>query len=381
MMMKTIQNIFLLCSIVLLASCSNRGSNGGSTFTETGVKEEIAYAKLFEITRFSNCKVITITNPWDTTRTLQQYVLVEKDSPLPDNLPSGTIIRTPVENIIMYSTIHASIWEELGALDSVVGICESEYLTSQKAKQMMAEGKILDCGMAASPNVEKIIDIEGKFIVASPFENGGYGQAEKLGIPIFESADYMENHPLGRVEWMKVFGLLSGKEEVADSLFRSTENSYNSLKAMAAGAAGKNPRIMSERKYGSSWFIVGGASYIAQMYKDAGADYIFNDNPDTGSVPMAFETVFDKGADSDLWVFKYAAERPMTYVDLEAEYNPYAEFAPFKNRNIYVCNTMDTPYYEYIAIHPDYILADYVKMFHPYLLPDYEPVCYFPMPE
>ena len=379
--MKTIQTIYLLCSIVLLASCGHGGSgSGGNSLTETGTREENSYAKLFEITHYSNCKVISVINPWDTTRILQKYVLVEKDSPLPDNLPHGTIIRTPVENIIMYSTIHASIWEELGALENVAGICEPEYLTSQNAKQMLTEGKIQDCGMAASPNVEKIIEIDGQFIVASPFENGGYGQAEKLGIPIFESADYMENHPLGRVEWMKVFGLLSGREDVADSLFKSTENSYNSLKALAAGAVGK-PRIMSERKYGSSWFIVGGASYIAQMYKDAGADYIFSDNPDTGSVPFAFETVFDKGADSDLWVFKYAAERPMTYADLEAEYSPYARFAPFRNRKIYICNTVGTPYYEYIAIHPDYILADYVKMFHPHLLPDYEPVCYLPMPE
>ena len=381
MMKKTLQTIFLLCAIALLASCGNGGSgSGGNAFSEAGTKEENSYAKFFEITNYSNCTVISVINPWDTTRTLQEYVLVEKDSPLPDNLPSGTIVRTPVENIIMYSTIHASIWEELGALENVAGICEPEYLTSQNAKQMLTEGKIQDCGMAASPNVEKIIEIDGQFIVASPFENGGYGQAEKLGIPIFESADYMENHPLGRVEWMKVFGLLSGREDVADSLFKSTENSYNSLKALAAGAVGK-PRIMSERKYGSSWFIVGGASYIAQMYKDAGADYIFSDNPDTGSVPCAFETVYDKGADSDLWVFKYAAERPMTYADLEAEYSPYARFAPFRNRKIYTCNTVGTPYYEYIAIHPDYILADYVKMFHPHLLPDYEPVCYLPMPE
>ena len=381
MMKKTIQTIFLLCAVSFLASCGGNGSGSGpNSFSETGTKEQNSYAKFFEIIHYSNCKVISVINPWDTTRILQKYVLVEKDSPLPDKLPQGTIIRTPVENIIMYSTIHASIWEELGALENVVGICEPEYLTSQNAKQMLAEGKIQDCGMAASPNVEKIIDIEGKFIVASPFENGGYGQAEKLGIPIFESADSMENHPRGRVEWMKVFGLLSGKVEVADSLFKITENSYNSLKALAAEAVGK-PRIMSERKYGSSWFIVGGASYIAQMYKDAGADYIFKDNPDTGSVPFAFETVFDKGADSDLWVFKYAAERPMTYADLEAEYSPYARFAPFRNRKIYTCNTVGTPYYEYIAIHPDYILADYVKMFHPHLLPDYEPVCYLPMQE
>ena len=82
-----------------------------------------------------------------------------------------------------------------------------------------------------------------------------------------------------------------------------------------------------------------------------------------------------------IWVFKYAMERPMTYSDLKAEYEPYANFAPFRNRRIFVCNTMETPYYEYIAIHPDYILADYVKIFHPHLMLQYQFRCYKPMTE
>ncbi len=376
--MSSIKSIFLFLCLAAFASCNGEGSS--SAFAEEGNTEQNLYARGFEITHYSNCSVISVADPWDTAKVLQSYVLVDREKPLPDNLPQGTIIKVPVKNAIMYTTIHASIWEELNSLDAVVGICEPEYLTSQKAKQMLSQGKIKDCGKASSPSVEVIMDINGEVIIATPFENGGYGQAEKLGIPIFESADYMETHPLGRVEWMKVFGMLQGKREMADSLFKSTEENYNRLKSLAASVTHK-PKIMSERKYGSSWFIVGGDSYIAQMYKDAGADYIFSDNRETGSVPIAFERVYERGADSDIWVFKYAMPRPMTYADLKAEYKPYENFAPFKNRRIFVCNTVGTPYYEYIAIHPDYILADYVKMFHPHLLPEYEFVCYEPMPQ
>ncbi len=371
--MKRVLFLFLYISTALLASCS--GGKRGSAIELKGEVEPNLYAKGFEIAHYGSFSTISVEDPWDTTKILQCYILVEKGKDLPINLPQGTVVRTPVENIIMYTTIHAAIWEELESLDAIAGICEPEYLTSKAALRMMEEGKIHDCGKAASPNVEKIMDIGGQLIIASPFEHGGYGQADKLGIPIFESADYMETHPLGRVEWMKVFGMLSGKRDLADSLFRHTVENYNRLKELAAGVQHK-PRVMSERKYGSSWFIVGGASYIAQMYKDAGADYIFSDNTETGSVPVAFEKVYERGENSDIWVFKYAMSRPMLYSDLKAEYEPYADFAPFKNRKIYVCNTVATPYYEYIAIHPDYILADYVKMFHPELLPDYTPVCY-----
>ncbi len=368
--------IYLTIIAVVFAACT--GSNGRAA--QEGVKEQNLYANGFEITHYNGYSTIEIEDPWDTTKVLQNYILVEKSAPLPDNLPAGTIIRTPISNIIMYTTIHASIWEELGSLDAISGICETEYLTSAKALAMVKAGKIIDCGKAASPNVEKIMDIDGQIIIASPFEHGGYGQAEKLGIPIFESADYMERHPLGRVEWMKVFGMLQGKRDVADSMFQATMNNYNRLKTLAAGEQDR-PRVMSERKYGSSWFIVGGASYIATMYKDAGADYIFSDNTESGSVPISFETVYERGEDADIWILKYAMPYPMTYAHLKDEYKPYENFAPFRNKRIYTCNTVTTPYYEYIAIHPDIILADYVKIFHPHLLPEYTPVCYGAMQE
>lgn len=376
--MKRIFNL-LLCSVLLPAFFACKGVDGMGDFGEFVVEEKL-YAQGYEISYYKDFTSVEIVNPWDTTKILQRYILVDRDKTLPDNLPEGTVIRTPLENVIMYTTLHASIWEKMGALDAVKGICETEYLTSERAIAMVKEGKIADCGSAFAPNVETIMDLGGEFIIASPYENSGYGQAEKLGIPIFESADYMEHHPLGRVEWLKVYGLLQGTRDVADSMFNATMNRYNTLKELAQGEQRK-PRIMSERKYGASWYIVGGTSYMATLYRDAGADYIFSDNQESGSATASFETVYEKGGDSDIWILKYAAEKKMTYNDLQQENPLYANFAPFRNRRIFVCNTITTPYYEYIAIHPDRILADYVKMFHPHLLPDYEMVCYEAMKE
>ena len=120
---------------------------------------------------------------------------------------------------------------------------------------------------------------------------------------------------------------------------------------------------------------------MAVMYRDAGADYILADNEDTGSVPMSFEMMYEKGHDSDIWIFLHDSPYLRTYDDLKGEYTPYENFAPFRNRKIFVCNTVETPYYEYIALHPDYILEDFVKIFHPHLLPGYEPRCFKAMLE
>lgn len=376
--MKKTLLLIVLVSIGILSSCKS-GQNTINKL-QNGSKDSIEFAKGFEITTFKDFTVVSIADPWDSTKVLQDYILVDRDKPLPDNLPSGAIIKTPVKNAIMYTTVHVAIFEFLGVLESIAGICETKYLTSETAIEMVEKGAIADCGLASSPNIEKIMDVNGEIIIVSPFEHGGYGQAEKLCVPIFEAADYMETHPLGRVEWIKIYGLLTGKKEQADSIYRAKVARYNELKALASNVEYK-PKLIAERKYGSSWFVPGGGSYVAQMYKDAGAEYIFSYETDTGSVPYSFEKVLDKGENADIWTLKYDSATPMTYSDLRAEYEPYQMFKPFKEKKIFTCNTITTPYYECISIHPDYILADLVYIFHPELMPGYTPICFKPMAE
>ena len=107
------------------------------------------------------------------------------------------------------------------------------------------------------------------------------------------------------------------------------------------------------------------------MYRDAGADYIWADDPTTGSVPLAFETVFEKGQGADFWLIKYNAPQELTYAELQTEYEPYRHFDAFKNRNIFVCNTGETPYYEEMPMHPDRVLGDLIEIFHPGTIPGY----------
>ncbi len=230
----------------------------------------------------------------------------------------------------------------------------------------------MDVGNGLAPNVEQIIALHPDAILLSPFENsGGYGQVEKLGIPIIECADYMETSPLGRAEWMRFYGLLFGRAAQADSLFAEIETAYHTLKALAAPAADA-PRTISELKSSSAWYVPGARSTLARFYADAGANYVFADDGHSGSVPLAFETVFDKGQDAEFWLIKYNQTADKTYAGLQKEYAPYAGFRAFKERNIYGCNTATVPFYEDSPFHPDYLLKDLIKIFHPALLEGYE---------
>ena len=120
-----------------------------------------------------------------------------------------------------------------------------------------------------------------------------------------------------------------------------------------------------------------GDSYVAHLYNDAGADYIFKDLPGAGGTTLlAFETVLDKAIHANMWLIKYNQTNDMTYKDLRTEYTPYENFDAFKNRRIYTCNTGIVPDHEEFPIHPDYLLKDLVWVFHPELLPGYTPRYY-----
>ncbi len=371
---------FFIISLVtsLLGSCIG---NQAVTISQSSSVDSIEYATGFSINRHDDFTEVNIRDPWDSTRMLQRYLLVDRDlKELPAGMGEGTVVRVPIDNIVIYSSVHASIIELLQEQDRVIGLCEVKYIDSEKLKSRLEKGLVADIGEATAPNIEKIMEIETEAIVASPFKDAGYGPAEKLGIPIIQGADYMERDPLGRVEWIKFYGMLVGAEQVADSIFRTTCYEYNKLKTLTKDVKTR-PTLIAERKYGGQWFVPGGESYNAVIYSDAGADYIFKDELSEGTVPLAFESVLDRGIHADMWVMKYYNESDMNYADLAAEYAPYANFDAFKSRQIYACNTYKVLYYEDAPMHPHLILKDYIHIFHPEILPDYTPRYFFPLKE
>ena len=321
-----------------------------------------------------------VRDPWDSTRLLQRYLLVDRERPLPTELPKGTVVRVPAQHVVVYTSVHAAILEQLGETERIVGVCEPRYMDLPSIQAGLKSGQIADIGEATAPNVEKMIERKAELVIVSPFQNSGYGPVEKLGIPIVEGADYMESLPLGRTEWIRFYGLLFGKEAVADSIFRATEQRYLALKARITDDMPR-PTVLAEKRFGSSWFVPAGDSYMAHLFQDAGADYIFRELPGSGSVPLTFETVLDRAIHADLWLLKYNQSYEMTYGDLRAEYTPYENFDAFKNRHIYTCNTGIVPYYEEFPLHPDYLLKDLISVFHPELLPDYASRYYRKMQE
>ena len=369
--------LILLGFAFWMVACTPSGKQTSSK--EALSSDSIQYAQGFTVQRFDTYIMVEVRDPWDSTRLLQRYLLVDRTKSVPGGLPKGSIVKVPVKDIVVYTSVHAAIIDQLHETDKVIGVCEPRYMDTPAIQEGIQAGRIADLGEATSPNIEKMIEIGAELVIASPFQNSSYGPVEKIGIPIIEGADYMEAFPLGRTEWIRFYGLLFGKEEMADSIFKETEQAYLSLKNLTVNID-KRPTVLSEKKFGSSWYIPAGDSYMAHLFEDAGADYMFKDLPGAGSTPLAFETVFDKAIHADIWLVKYNQSSEMTYNDLRSEYTPYENFDAFKKKRIYTCNTGAVPYYEEFPIHPEYLLKDLIWIFHPELVFGYSPRYFREMP-
>lgn len=370
-MKKILLSAYIVTWVLLLSACG--GGSKTSSLQAEGDTIRMKYSSLLQIVKHADYTVVTIRNPWDTLKVLHTYLLADREKPLPEHLPEGTVVRTPLQKSVIYSSVHCSLWSELDELKGIGGVCGLEYIKLPQIQEGCRNGSIVNVGNSMNPDIERIIDLRPDAILLSPFENsGGYGRVGKLNIPIIECADYMETSALGRAEWMRLYGLLLGKEAQADSLFADIEKEYLTLTQQVKSQNLKRPTVISEMKNSSAWYIPGGNSTMGRLYQDAGADYVFASLSNSGSVPLAFETVFDRGGNADIWLIKYNQPQDKTYSELERDYAPYARFKAFQDRKVYGCNTNHVPFYEESPFHPELLLKDLIKIFHPELLPDYD---------
>lgn len=358
----------LLLTILVVSLLLSACNRSGSVKLANSKHSEIVfhYAKHIKGVKHQGYTVYTLQNPWHDGKPLHTYVLVaRKDSARVKNLPQGTVIYTPVERSVVFTSPHCYLFSELGAGNAITGVCDAQYINVPIVRQALASGRIIDCGNSMSPVVERIVKLRPQALFVSPFDGASYGQIDHLGVPLIECADYMETSALGRAEWMRFYGSLMGKEAQADSIFNVVEQSYNKLK-QSAGRTAFRPKVLTERVVNGVWYCPGGNSSMGRLLVDAGADYIFATDEHSGSLSLSPEVVITKGSAADYWLFVYHGNKPLSSDDLLNEYAGYKMIKAFRNGKVYQCGaSTGTPYFDEISFRPDFLLADFLKIFHP----------------
>ena len=366
-MNKQLTLLSILFSVVVaLASC--RGGNNTSLSVEGGDTVALKYSSLLTIVEHDGYVVADIKNPWKPGKMLHRYYLVPRTSdikPQTSDLTDGTVIEIPIQRAAVFTTVHCALLTELGLGSHIGGVADSKYIKVPYIQQQIKAGRIVDCGNGLNPIVEKIMDVKPDVIMLSPFENsGGYGKTEEIGIPLIECAEYMETSPLARAEWMRFYGLLFGAGDEADALFHNVDSSYVALKQQAA-QAGNGRSVIVDKVVGSVWYMPGGRSTIGQMLQDAGGQYPWATDDQSGSLSLPFETVLERGGESDVWMLRYSSDHDWDYKELLSGHRGYSQLKAFRQHEVYGCNVEQSHFYEDTPFHPDRLLCDFLQILHP----------------
>ncbi len=376
--MKYYLKLFFL--IVLLYSCSKPIQE---RTTDPGLRTvPLKYATRFTIEKSEHYYKVTILTPFKDASQLLTYVFFHHNTKQPD-IEADTYIPIPIESIVCTSTTHIPLLDYLDESSSLIGFPTLDYISSSTMRKYIDSGTIAELGIDDALNIEVLINTKPDMVLGYSLSGdfGQFNQIAEAGIPVVLNAEYLEQHPLGRAEWIKLAGILFDKEEMADSVFNFIESQYLSAKAIARETDTK-PTVMSGIVYGDSWFLPGGKNYAAKLLQDAGFKYIWEEDTTNAFLPLSFESVYDKANKADYWIgvgsFKSLEE-------LNAADSRYESFTPFHEHKIFSYNKRigaqgGSEFLELGYLRPDLILRDLVKIGHPDLLPDHELFFHFQLP-
>ncbi|MCB1121094.1 MAG: ABC transporter substrate-binding protein [Verrucomicrobiae bacterium] len=347
----------------------------------TYVYPENRYAENFSLETFPGYKLLTVSNPWRGSGDITyRYALVPKAGSLPEMPKDIRIIRTPVERIIATATVYLGPLHTLGMYDRLVGLAYLDYTSDPEIHQRVKEAKLTPIQGGAALDIESILQLRPDLILTSITGEGIYDDHPKLErahLPAVLTAGYMEAHPLARSEWIKVIAAFVDKDEEAERFFNRIADKYEALVALTRNVKHK-PKVFSNAPYAGVWHIPGGTSYNARAFADAGGKYLWADNPSSGGVPLDFEVILHQAADADFWLNPGAYRSRAELLALDSRFTGFRAFREGHvfNNTLRMNERGGNDIWERGINHPEEVLADLIKIFHPELLPEHEFVYY-----
>ncbi|PCE62440.1 ABC transporter substrate-binding protein [Sediminicola luteus] len=345
----------------------------------------LSYAKSFAINQRDGYIELEVNKPWPNAENGFRYALVPREqlAAYRDSLRGyDAVIGVPVKKVIVTSTTHIPALEILEEEKSLIGFPSLDFVSSPKTRALINSGAIKELGNNEALNLELALALEPELIVTFGIDNKvtTLEPLERAGIPIVYNADWTEESPLGRAEWIKFMGVFYDKLDEATAFFDSISKDYQQAK-QRLGRPKTRPKIMTGAVYKDVWYVSGGKSWAAQFIKDAQAEYLWESDTATGSIPVALENMLVRSHEADIWL---SPGLYTTYADLKAANPHYDRFRAFKENKIFSAASLQGEtggmlYFELAPQRPDLVLQDLIYYLHPGVLTDYIPYFYKPL--
>ncbi|MBN1119282.1 MAG: ABC transporter substrate-binding protein [Bacteroidales bacterium] len=358
---------FFCLGFLFLLSCSQTTSKTSSPKLKGNT---VKYAKGFSIKDTLGYTCIEVYNPWNNYNLLERYCLVGDSSEY--QLENSTVIKLPVKNGVYLSSTFLGMVSALDSRNTVKACSNANWIYDSVLYNDFKNGKISDLGTDLTVSPEPVIALSPDFVMKYIFKSKEPLDEilQKSKIPVLYNIEFMEEHPLGRAEWIKFIGAFTGKKKAADSIFLSIEEKYNRYSELAKTVQVKKTALVGS-SYKGTWYAVGGKSYMAKLLHDANIDYFWKIDSSAGGLPLSFESVILNQKDADIWINANASSLN-DILSVEARCDI---FKSFQKGRVYHYNKRQNEnggldYYESGVVRPDLLLKDLLLIFYPELITD-----------
>lgn len=365
--MKQVLVLFTLIGFLILSGCQTK-TKSTSTFTKKVYTPE--YATGFDIVGAENTEstIIHVRNPWQGAQDVEMsYFVARNGEQVPTDF-NGVVIPAGAKRIVCMSSSYIAMLDALHQVDRVVGVSGINFISNPYINQHKETIK----DMGAEMNYELLVGLNPDLVLLY-----GIGDAQstvtdklkELNIPYMYVAEYLEESPLGKAEWLVALSELTDSWELGIKTFQVIPERYNALKQLTAGVDYR-PTVMLNTPWNDSWAMPSVKSYVARLVEDAGGDYIYKKNTSNGSEPIGLETAYGLIREADVWLNVGMA----TTMDELKTMNPkFKDAKAIRENKVYNNNLRTTPgggndYWESGAVRPDIVLRDLIKILHPELI-------------
>src|SRR5690625_2703422 len=287
------RNFMLFFALLLLIGC--KSDTKEKIISENIITQEsdIQYATTFNVKHFDGYKEIYLHDLWPNSQTSLRYLLIEDADKAPQEIEAyDAVVEVPIKEIVVTSTTHIPSLDMLNETETLVGFPDLDFISSESARKRIDAGKVKGIGKNEDINVERLLELNPDVVIGFAVDglDPKLRTIARAGIPVLYNSDWVETSPLGKAEWIKFFGALYGKYELATELFKQVEQEYLNIKEVARQATNK-PTVLSGAMYKDIWFIPQGESWAAQFIADAQGEYLWEDTKGTGSISLGVEKV------------------------------------------------------------------------------------------
>lgn len=297
-------------------------------------------------------------------------VSIEPGSGKPDTI----VFIEPVSKIVCMSSTHLACLSALGADSVICAVSGIRYISDANVRTRYSETMegnggshpLYDIGYDNMLDYERILSLAPDLVVA--YSAGGteprhISRLRSLGLPVLVLHDYREEHPLARAEYVRLFGEITGRQAVSDSLFSQVRDRYLS---MAVPDSPAKVKVLINVPYSDAWYVPGRQNYMARLVADAGGEILGSEEGVTGSGIISLEQAYSLSMQAGLWLNPGSCRSRRELASMHQlfpSFGPLAKGLPIYNNTLGVNSGGGNDFWESGAVRPDLILEDLLDIF------------------